>query len=396
LARSTNRLTARGVTTMKEPGHHADGNGLYLKVTLSGSKSWTLIYRYGGKRRELGLGPLPPVTLAEARSAAVNSKALVREGIDPMLARRPAQISCANTFGSVATALIDGLEAGWRNAKHRAQWRTTLATYAASIWGKDVAAVDANDLIAILRPIWSSKPETASRVRGRIERVLDAAKVRGLRSGDNPAIWRGNLALLLPARKTKGQSRHHPAMPYADLPAFMVRLSARPAMAARALEFTILAAARTGETLGATWSELDLAAAIWTVPADRMKAGKVHRVPLPAAAVALLTKLATENGAVPHAHVFLGTTPGRPLSNMSMLMLLRRMQIVGPTPHGMRSAFRDWAGEETEFPREVAEAALAHTIGSEVERAYRRGDALAKRREMMMAWAEFLCGKAEF
>ena len=218
MARLTNRLTARGVATMKAPGLHADGNGLYLKISLSGSKSWTLIYRYGGKRRELGLGPLPPITLAQARSVAVKSKALVREGTDPMLARRTAVHAGSSTFGSVATALIDGIEGGWRNAKHRAQWRMTLADYAAPIWGMDVAAVDANDLLGILQPIWTTKPETASRVRGRIERVLDAAKVRGLRSGDNPAIWRGNLSLLLPARKGKGHARHHAAMPYADLP----------------------------------------------------------------------------------------------------------------------------------------------------------------------------------
>ena len=395
MARSTNRLTARGVTTMKEPGLHADGNGLYLKVTLSGSKSWSLIYRYGRKRRELGLGPLPPVTLAAARSEAVKSRALVREGIDPMLARRPAVPSNSNTFGAVATALIDGIEAGWRNAKHRAQWRTTLATYATAIWEKDVAAVDVNDLLAILQPIWAFKPETASRVRGRIERVLSAAKVRGLRSGDNPAIWRGNLSLLMTARKSKSQSKHHPAMPFAELPAFMARLRTRPAMAARALELTILTAARTSETLGAIWSEFDLTEAIWTVPATRMKAGKAHRVPLPDAAIALLTKLAAESGAEPRGFVFPGPKPNRQLSNMSMAMLLRRMDVREVTVHGFRSAFRDWVGEETLYPREVAEAALAHTIGNEVERAYRRGDALTKRRELMADWEKFLSGRTE-
>lgn len=290
----------------------------------------------------------------------------------------------------MATELIDGIEAGWRNSKHRQQWRNTLATYAASIWAKDVSAVDANDLVTILRPIWHTKPETASRVRGRIERVLDAAKVRGLRSGDNPASWRGNLSLLLPAREGKGESRHHAAMPFGDVPALMAKLKPRPATAARALEFTILTAARTSETLMATWSEIDLTTGLWTIAAGRMKAGKTHRVPLSDNALTILTNLAEECDTLPDSYVFPGAKSGLPLSNMSMAMLLRRMDIAYITVHGFRSSFRDWAGEETPFPREVAEAALAHTIGSEVERAYRRGDALEKRRQMMTAWADYV------
>ena len=317
-------------------------------------------------------------------------RALLREGIDPKPAGKPLANAVDSTFGIVATRLLDDIEAGWRNAKHRAQWRATLITYAAAIWEKDVATIDADDLLDILRPIWSTKAETASRVRGRIERVLDAARVRGLRSGDNPAAWRGNLALLLPSRKGKSQSRHFAAMPFSDLPAFMVKLKGRSAMAARALEFTIFTAARTSEALGATWSEVDLITKTWTVPAERMKAGKLHRVPLSEEAAAVLRKLATENSTAPDAYLFPGAVSDRPLSNMCMLMLLRRMNVEGSTPHGMRSAFRDWVGEETEYPREVAEAALAHTTGSEVERAYRRGDALEKRRKLMAGWAQYL------
>lgn len=390
MARATNRLTARGVATLKTPGLHADGNGLYLKVTLSGAKSWTLIYRFGGARRELGLGPLATTSLARARDEAAKSKSQLRDGCDPKAVRDGALQQDGLSFGAVATKLIDDIEAGWSNAKHRAQWRSTLKTYAVSIWSKDVAAVDVNDLIRILKPIWTAKPETASRVRGRVERVLDAARVRGFRSGENPAVWRGNLSLLLPARRAKGANRHHAAMPFDDLPSFMARLKARPAMAARALEFTILTAARTSETLGATWSEIDLAAQLWTIPADRMKAGKEHRVPLPDSAAEILARLSLDIDAGPDTFVFSGSAPDRALSNMAMAMLLRRMGATDATVHGFRSSFRDWAGEATSFPREVAEAALAHTIGSEVERAYRRGDALDKRREMMAKWADYL------
>lgn len=390
MARATNRLTARGVIALKAPGLHADGNGLYLRVTLSGAKSWTLIYRFGGKRTELGLGPLSATTLAQARADVANARALLRESRDPKAARRAGAISSHPSFGTVATELIDGIEAGWRNAKHRQQWRATLRTYAAAIWDKDVAAINVNDLIAILKPIWRAKPETASRVRGRIERVLDAGKVRGLRTGENPAVWRGNLSLLLPTRKGKGQNRHHAAMPFGEVPAFMTSLKTRPAMAARALEFTILTAARTSETLGATWSEVDLAARLWTVAGERMKAGKGHRVPLSDPAMDILAALARVNGAGPGSFIFPGGAPDRSLSNMSMAMLLRRMEVVGATVHGFRSSFRDWAGEATTYSREVAEAALAHAVGSEVERAYRRGDALDKRREMMAEWAGYL------
>lgn len=390
MARATNRLSARGALAMKLPGLHADGNGLYLNITLSGAKSWRLIYRYSNKRCELGLGAYSSTTLAQARDEATKAKALLKAGIDPKAARRDDASQNSPDFGAVATELIDGLEVGWRNPKHRQQWRNTLATYAAPIWTKDVSKIDVNDLIGLLRPIWQTKPETASRVRGRIERVLDAAKVRGLRSGDNPARWRGNLSLLLPARKSKGQNQHHAAMPFDVVPEFLIRLRTRPATAARALEFTILTAARTSETLLATWSEIDLSAKVWTIAASRMKAGKIHRVPLSGAALGILALMAKENVASPNPYIFPGPKSDRPLSNMSMPMLLRRMEVSHATVHGFRSSFRDWAGEATQFPREVAEAALAHAVGSEVELAYRRGDALEKRREMMTAWADYL------
>lgn len=392
MARAINRLSARRAATLKTPGLHADGNGLYLNVSQSGAKSWRAIYQFNGKRYELGLGSHPPVTLAEARDEATKIKQWVKEGINPKSARMRAANDDSPSFGVVATELIDGLEAGWKNEKHRQQWRNTLATYATEIWDTDVALIDVNSIIRVLKPIWLTKPETANRVRGRIERVLDAAKVRGLRSGDNPALWRGNLALLLPARKAKGQQRHHPAMLFIDVPAFMTAVKTRPAISARALEFTILTAARTSETLHARWSEIDLDARLWTVPANRMKAGKVHRVPLSDAAISILTAMAKTGLTLPNQNdfIFPGSRSGKPLSNMSMEMLLRRMQIENTTVHGFRSSFRDWAGEMTHFPREIAEAALAHSVGNEVERAYRRGDALDKRRDMMTAWSEYL------
>lgn len=293
--------------------------------------------------------------------------------------QRPAQ---DRTFGTIATQHIEAHEPAWKNVKHRQQWRSTLTTYASEIWAMPVDQVTVDDLVAVLKPIWATKPETASRVRGRIESVLDAAKVRGLRTGENPAAWRGNLALLLPPRK-KGPKRHHPAMPFGDVPGFMERLRALPALSARALELTILTAARTSEVLQAHWSEFDLERGIWTVSADRMKAGREHRVPLSPAALALLQQRQAEDG-----FMFPGNVEGKPLSNMSMEMCLRRMGMSHYTVHGFRSSFRDWVGEETSFPREVAEQALAHVVGSAVERAYRRGDSFEKRRSLMGAWAD--------
>lgn len=386
MARKINRLTARAVETLKEPRLHADGNGLYLAVSQSGTKSWRLILIINGKRREIGIGSTNVMSLAEARAKRDEALKLRHDGFDPFEVWRRTGGDGVRTFGSFALDFIASKEAGWRNAKHRQQWRSTLTTYAAPIWEKPVDDVRLEDVLAILKPIWTTKPETAKRVRGRIERVLDSAKVMKLRSGENPAAWKGNLEHLLPPQR-KGPKRHHPAMPYEEAPEFFRRLREQNSVSAKALQFIILTAARTGEVLGSTWHEMDLEKGLWIVPGSRMKAGKEHRVPLSAAAVEVLKSL--KEGRDPDDWVFPGQNPRKPLSNMSMAMVLRR-KIDSYTVHGFRSTFRDWAGDKTDFPREVVEHALAHTIGSEVERAYRRGHALEKRRELMEAWADFL------
>lgn len=383
MSRSLHRLSALQVKNLSKPGLHPDGGSLYLSVSATGTKSWRIVYVRNGKRVELGIGSLATVTLAEARDKASEARKLLQEGTDPKQAwsgQRPAK---SRTFGEIALEYIEAHEPAWKNAKHRQQWRNPLTTYASAFWDVPVEQITVDDVLTILKPIWVTKPETASRVRGRIECVLDAAKVRGLRSGENPAAWRGNLALLLPARK-KGPKRHHPAMRFVNLPKFFEELCAVQAQSARALELTILTAARTSEVLQARWSEFDLAEATWTIPANRMKAGKEHRVPLSPIALKLLKALPSNA-----EHVFPGKVDAKPMSNIAMEMCLRRLGQDHYTVHGFRSSFRDWAGETTNFPREVAEMALAHQVGSAVERAYRRGDSFAKRRELMNAWAKF-------
>lgn len=376
--------------TLTKPGRHADGGGLYLVVDASGAKRWVFLFRDGGRLREMGLGGLSAVSLAEARLAAEAARKAKQAGRDPIAARDETTGAAVPTFGKVADELVASISEGFRNAKHIAQWEMTLSTYAMPLRQKRVDLVTTEDVLAIIAPLWSTKQETASRLRGRIERVLNAAKARGYRSGENPAAWRGHLANLMPKR-TKLARGHHAALPYVDLPAFLVELRKRPALAARALEFTILTAARSGETFGARWSEIDRKEWIWTVPAERMKAGREHRVPLSPPARALLERLAEAGATLPDAYVFPGNKKDRPLSVMAMEMLLRRMN--SPvTVHGFRSAFRDWCYEETDFVREIAEAALAHVVGDETERAYRRGDALKKRRALMEAWATFCAG----
>lgn len=386
-------MSARAVATATEPGKYADGDGLYLVIGRDGAtvrRRWLLYFTWHGKRREMGLGSAREVTLAEARQLAENSRRLVREGIDPIVARDAVGVHVP-TFGEFADQLVSSIEGGFRNEKHRAQWRMTLTSYAAPLRTKRIDAITTEDVLECLTPIWTTKAETASRLRGRIERVLDAAKAKGLRSGENPARWRGHLANLLPKRP-KLQRGHHPAMPFGQVPGFVASLRTREAVSARALEFCILTAARTGEVFGATWAEFDLDAQLWTVPANRMKAGRVHRVPLTDRALAILTEMqAVRTDPRPSAYVFPGARHGRPLSNMAFKALFGRMGIENITAHGFRSSFRDWAGECTSFPREVAETALAHVVGDETERAYRRGDALEKRRQMMAAWAEY-CG----
>ncbi len=383
--RKQNLLTARELASAKKPGRYSDGNGLYLVVRPGGSKQWAFIYRRGGKLREMGLGStLKGVTLAKARELRDEARAALAYGSDPLDTRREAETTIP-TFGAYALALVDRIEEGFSNPKHRQQWRNTLTEYAARIWSKQIDQVDTACVLACLAPIWQTKPETASRVRGRIERVLNSAKAEGYRTGENPAAWRGHLDATLPKPRklTRG---HHAALPYDDMPAFMAELRRRPALAALALELTVLTATRTSEVLNAEWPEFDLDAGLWTIPAARMKARKEHRVALSARALAIVKEIAAARTS---KFVFPGQKPGKPLSNMSMLMLLERMGRGALTAHGFRSSFSDWASEVSPFPSELRESVLAHTIGNKAEAAYRRGDALEKRRAMMEAWSQW-------
>jgi integrase len=375
-------LTARKVETAK-PGKYGDGGNLYLVVSKTGTKKWVLRFTFRGRPKEMGLGSADRVTLAAAREKATTARRKIGQGLNPINERK--RDDGIPTFGEMADDVRETLAAGFRNEKHKAQWKSTLETYAAPLRAKPVDLVATDDVLAVLKPIWITKAETASRVRGRIEKVLDAAKAKGFRDGENPARWRGHLDHLL-ARQSKLARGHHAAMPYEDIAAFTRELGRREAMAARALEFCILTAARSGEVLGLRWSEIDLDKALWTVPAERMKAARVHRVPLCGRAVAILKQLAeTATG----EFVFAGYKPGKPLSGMAMEMMLRRMKIQDATVHGFRSSFRDWAGNVSDFPREVVETALALVIGDKAEQAYRRSDALEKRRKLMDAWAAY-------
>jgi integrase len=337
----------------------------------------------------MGLGNLSSTSLADARQKAGDARRLVSAGTNPIEARAHAQRAgktAGTTFGSFADQLVDEIEQGFRNEKHRAQWRMTLKVYAAQLSAKRLDAIETADVLEVLRPIWLSKPETASRLRGRIERVLDAAKAQGSRSGENPARWRGHLSALLP-KPDKVRRGHHKAMPYSDVPVFVGRLRASGGVGASALEFLILTAARTGEVTGARWDEVDFDGQVWTVPPDRMKAGREHRVPLSDAALDVLRRLDAVRSC---EFIFPGSDNKRPISSATMGKALQTAGGADYTVHGFRSAFRDWVGEETDFPRELAEAALAHVVGDATERAYRRRDALEKRRELMQAWARAL------
>jgi integrase len=386
------RLSAVKITNTKTRGMYADGGGLYLQVSKNGSRSWIFRFKQNGRVRDMGLGSLTSVSLATAREMAAECRRTRLTGVDPIEVRRTdrreAQLAAARsmTFDQCRDAFIEAHKSAWRNAKHRAQWTNSLATYVGPMFGAmPIQRVDVALVMKVLEPIWSTKPETASRVRGRIERVLDWAKVRGFRQGENPARWRGHLDALLPARGKVRKVTHHAALPYDQIGAFMAALRTREAVAARALEFMILTAARTGEVLGARRDEIDFQAKMWVVPPHRMKSGREHRVPLSRDAVALLKKVRGSAEGL----VFPGERRGKPLSNMAMLMVLRRMGRTDLTAHGFRSTFRDWAAECTSFPREVAEAALAHVVGDKVEAAYRRGDLFEKRRRLMDAWATY-------
>jgi integrase len=376
------KLTARKVETAKQ-GKYSDGGNLYLIVSDTGSRKWVLRFTWRGKAKEMGLGSAASVPLADARERAASARRSIAQGLNPIDERK--RTVGIPTFGEVADEVREALSAGFRNEKHKAQWKSTLETYAAPLRPKPVDTIATDDVLAVLRPIWTAKAETASRVRGRIEKVLDAAKAKGFRDGENPARWRGHLDHLLP-RPSKLSRGHHAAMPYDEVAAFIAELRTREATSAMALELCILTAARSGEILGMRWSEIDLDKKIWTVPANRMKAGREHRVPLSPRAVAILDNLAkTRTG----EFVFPGHGRGKPLSNMAMEMVLRRMKIEDATVHGFRSSFRDWAGNVSNFPREITETALAHVIGDKAEQAYRRSDALEKRRKLMEAWAAY-------
>ena len=398
MARRLNRLTAVEVKGIDHKGMYHDGGGLYLQVSAAGTKSWIYRFTLDGRAREMGLGPLNAISVAEARKRAAECRRMRYDGIDPIKARgalryqKKLEGARSMTFDVCAGAYIEAHKASWKNGKHAEQWRGSLRNYASPVFGSSpVQAIDLALVMKALEPIWQTKSETASRLRGRIESVLDWATVRGYRKGENPARWRGHLDKLLPARAKIQKVVHHPALPYSEIADFMVSLRTQEGIAARALEFLILTAARTGEIIGARWNEVDLEEKIWVVPGARMKAAREHRVPLSGPALAILKKMKEIRES---DFVFPGGRKGKPLSNMAMLAVLKRMGRDDLTAHGFRSTFRDWAAERTTFPREVVEMALAHTIENKVEAAYRRGDLFQKRRQLMEGWARFCETKA--
>lgn len=383
MPRPEKKLSPQEIKSLMRPGRHSDGGGLYLSIDASGRRRWVFMYTSNGRRVELGLGSTSTRSLKEAREEAASLRAHLLRGLDPRAER--SKSTTKPTFGEFADEYVEAMRPSWRNAKHAAQWSMTLTEYAKPLRRLPIDAVSTEEILRTLRPIWKRTPETAERLRGRIENVLSSAKAKGLREGENPATWKGHLDKLLPKRQrlTRG---HHAALPFEDVADFFDNLSGKSAAAARALQFLILTAARSGEVLGATWSEVDLDRGLWVVPASRMKAGTEHRVPLSEAALNVLRSV--DVGLRPDDHLFWGKSPDRPLSNMAMSMLLRRM-VPNVTVHGFRSSFRDWAAEVSAFSHEVCEMALAHTIPNKAEAAYRRGDLLEKRRELMESWALF-------
>ena len=387
MARTEKKLSAREAETLTRPGRHSDGGGLYLSIDASGRRRWVFMYTSNGRRVELGLGSTSTRSLKEAREEAASLRSLVARRLDPRAER--SKSTAKPTFGEFADEYVEAMRPSWRNARHAAQWSMTLTDYAKPLRHLPIDAVTTEEVLRTLRPIWKRAPETAERLRGRIENVLNSAKAKGLRAGENPAAWKGHLDQLLPKRQRLSRG-HHAALPFKDVAEFFDNLSAKSATAARALQFLILTAARSGEVLGATWSEVDIDRGRWVVPASRMKAGKEHRVPLSEAAINVLRSV--EVALRPKDYLFWGKSPDRPLSSMAMYMLLTRM-VPKVTVHGFRSSFRDWAAEVSAFSYEVCEMALAHTIPNKAEAAYRRGDLLEKRRELMEAWADY-CLKA--
>jgi len=396
MTKASAKLSARTVATLSEPGLYGDGNGLWLQISRWGTKSWIFRFTMNGKTRDMGLGPLHTVGLADARKAAEACRIQVRDGIDPIERRKAARLARMAseakilTFKEVAESYIKAHEASWKNVKHAWQWSRTLEQFVYPVFGAlSVAAVDTGLVLKVLEPIWTSKTETATRIRGRIEVILDYATARKYRRGENPAKWKGHLDAILPAPGKIQHVKHHAALPYDRMPAFMKELRAQDGVAARGLEFAILTAARTGEVIGATWEEIDLEKRVWAIPPERMKMGKEHRVPLSDAAISVLNAMAKVRSS---PYVFPGWKGNGPLSNMAFLNRLKRMKHGDLTAHGFRSTFRDWAAEQTRFPAEVAEMALAHAVGNKVEAAYRRGDLFEKRQGIMAAWASFCAG----
>lgn len=389
------KLTQLKIDRLKTPAVYGDGAGLSLKVTKNGSKSWLYRYMLAGKAHWMGLGSYPDVSLAEAREKAAELRKLTRQNIDPLAEKRKqtsiirASIAKFINFDKASEQYIDSHKSGWKNVKHAEQWTNTLKTYASPIIGNvDVALIDTSHIMRILEKdnFWNEKTETAHRVRGRIESILDWATVRKYRTGENPARWKGHLDKLLPARTKVKKVAHHPALPWLQIGAFMVKLREQEGVAAKAVELAILTACRSGEVRGAVWEEFDLDAGIWIIPPERMKAKREHRVPLQEKAIQLLRK---QKELFPNGYVFPGMKEGKPLSDMSLTAVLRRMEQNEITIHGFRSSFRDWAAESTAYPNEMVEMALAHTIGNRVEAAYRRGDLFDKRRRMMQDWSNF-------
>lgn len=395
MPKKAQELSALAVQRLTKTGMHAVGGvaGLYLQVLPSGARSWVLRSMIAGKRRDMGLGGFPDVTLAQAREKARKARDDIAMGIDPIEQRAAARSALlaargsAITFEECARKYIDAKSPEWKNAKHAAQWSATLETYAFPTIGKlQVRDVALSHVMTILETdsLWTTKTETATRLRGRIESILDWATVRGYRHGENPARWRGHLDKLLPAPRKTAKVKHHRALPIDDMPAFVRDLRQRDGMAACALEFLILTAARSGEVRGMTWDEVDLQAGVWTVPGERMKAGRTHRVPLSKRALEILHHLPRIDG----CPLVFPAPRGGQLSDMTLTAVMRRMK-VDAVPHGFRSSFRDWVGERTAYPREVAEQSLAHAIENQVEAAYRRGDLFAKRARLMDDWARF-------
>ena len=385
MKRELHRLHPKSVLTVTDNGNYHDGGGLSL-VIRPDRKAWSFRYTWKGKEEYLGFGSAKSVSLAEAREKAAVVRKLLADKINPKSNEQKLVVAIP-TFGEIADEYIREMRPSWRNEKHIAQWVMTLSVHAKLIRHMPVDQITTDDVLTVLKPIWNSKNETASRLRGRIEKILAAATVKGFRQGINPAQWKNHLDLLLPTRSIIERG-HHGALPYADIPWFVSKLQENGSISALAFEFLILTATRTSETLEADWSEIDLETRVWTIPSNRMKNGKEYRIPLTERPIMILQHMAQIKT---EGFIFPGRKAGRPLSNMAMEVILRRMGMKekNVTVHGMRSSFRDWTGEETDYSRELAELSLSHTIGDAVERAYRRGDAVERRRPLMEAWAEF-------